>query len=141
MSMMEYFKEDYARVSYDPSLEMAIISWNAKFITHAQYQKATHALLKLILEKHCTRALCDTTHMGVLPLESQHWTNEVLTPKYMESQLQVMAIVTSKDVFNKVAMNNIVRKANNTQLVTTFFATYQEALAWAKAQKIRPVLA
>jgi hypothetical protein len=138
---MEYFKEDYARVSHDSALEMAIISWNAKFITHAQYQKATNALLKLILEKHCTRALCDTTHMGVLPLESQRWTNEVLTPKYMESQLQIMAIVTSQDVFNKVAMNNIVRKANNTQLNTTFFATYQEALAWIKAQKVRPVLA
>ncbi len=141
MSTFEYFKEDYARVSYDPSMEMAIISWNAKFITHAQYEKATHALLKLILEKHCTRALCDTTHMGVLPLESQRWTNEVLTPKYMESHLQAMAIVTSKDVFNKVAINNIVRKANNTQLNTTFFATYQEALAWAKAQKVRQVLA
>ncbi len=85
--------------------------------------------------------LCDTTHMGVLPLESQRWTNQVLTPKYMESQLQGMAIITAKDVFNKVAMNNIVRKANNTHLDTTFFATYQEALAWAKAQKIRQVLA
>jgi hypothetical protein len=59
----------------------------------------------------------------------------------MESQLQVMAIVTSQDVFNKVAINNIVRKANNTQLNTTFFATYQEALAWIKVQKVKPVLA
>ena len=138
---MEYFKEEYACVSYDQSLEMAIISWDAKFLTHAQYQKATNALLNLIMEKHCTRALCDTTHMGVLPLESQKWTNDVLTPKYMDSNLQIMAIVTSKDVFNKVAMTNIVRKANNTQLNTTFFATYPEALAWAKAQKVHSVVA
>jgi hypothetical protein len=120
---------------------MAVITWNAKFLTDAQYQKATTALLKLILEKRCTRCLCDTTHMGVLPLESQKWTHEVLTPRYMESHLQIMAIVTSKDVFNKVAMNNIVRKANNTQLNTTFFATYPEALAWIKAQKIHQVAA
>ena len=138
---MDYFKEDYAHVSYDPSLEMAIISWDTKFLTHSQYQKATHALLKLVLEKNCTRALCDTTHMGVLPLESQQWTYEYLTPKYMESHLQIMAIVTSKDIFNKVAMNNIVRRANNTQLNTTFFATYTEALAWSKAQKVQSVVA
>lgn len=138
---MEFFKEEYALVSYEASLEMAVITWNAKFLTDAQYQKATNALLKLILEKRCTRCLCDTTYMGVLPLESQKWTHEVLTPKYMETQLQVMAIVTSKDVFNKVAMNNIVRKANNTQLNTTFFATYQEALGWLKVQQIHQVAA
>jgi hypothetical protein len=138
-NLMEYYKTDYVQISYQESLQMALITWNIKFISQAQYQQAANALLALILDKHCTRCLCDTTHMGVMPLESQKWTNEVLTPKYMQSQLQYMAIVTSKDVFNKAAMSNIVRKANNTQFTTSFFGQPSEAMKWLTQQQIQPV--
>jgi hypothetical protein len=136
---MHYYKDDCALITYEQSLDMAIIIWDVKFVTHAQYLKANEALLKLILEKHCTRLLCDTTHMGVLPLESQQWSHTELSAKYLKSSLQFTAIVTSKDVFNKVAMNNIVRKTNNTQLNSIFFASYPEALAWMKTQKVQVV--
>ena len=138
---MQYYKDDSATITYEQSSDMAVIVWHVKFITHAQYLKANDALLKLILEKHCTRLLCDTTNMGVLPLESQGWTTNVLTHKYLQSNLQFTAIVTSKDVFNKVAMNNIVRKTNNTQYHNTFFASYPEALTWLKNQKIQQLVA
>ncbi|MDJ1470183.1 hypothetical protein [Xanthocytophaga flava] len=137
---MQYFKDDSAVITYDESFDMALIIWDVKFITHAQYQKVNTALLQLILERNCTRLVCDTTNMGVLPMESQQWTKDELSPMYIQSSLQFTAIVTSKDVFNKVAMNNIVRKSNNTHYNSIFFANYPEALTWIKKQEVTKIV-
>ncbi|MDO1447245.1 STAS/SEC14 domain-containing protein [Rhodocytophaga aerolata] len=138
---MVYFKEDYLTIHYDANLELIHLEWNTKFISDAQYKKGCEAALKLIQEKKCTRWLGDLTNMGVIPMESQHWTNQNWFPRLFESSLQHMALLVSKDVFNKVAVNNIINKANGITFATKYFQNKAEALAWLKIQKTQPVAA
>ena len=74
-------------------------------------------------------------------MESQHWTNQYWFPRLFESSLQPMALIVFKDVFNKVAVNNIINKANGISCSTKHFPGKSEALAWLKQQKTQSVAA
>lgn len=136
---MEYFKEDYLIIRYEASLDLIHLQWNTKFLTDVQYKKGCEAALKLIQEKKCTRWLGDLTNMGVIPLESQHWTNQNWFPRLFESSLQHMGLIVSKDIFNKVAVNNIINKANGISFATKYFQNKEEALVWLKQQETQKV--
>lgn len=132
---MEYFKESYLTIRYEASLSLIHLEWNVKCITDAQYKQGCEVALKLIREKDCTRWLGDLTNMGVIPVASQHWTNHVWFPKLFESSLQHMALIVSKDIFNKVAVNNILNKADGISFKTHYFSDKKEALEWLQKQK------
>jgi len=138
---MEYFKEDYLTIRYEASLKLIHLEWNVKVITDDQYKKGCEAALKLIVEKKCTRWLGDLTHMGIIPIATQHWTNQDWFPRLFQSSLQHMALIVSKDIFNKVAVNSIIDKANGITFSTQYFPTQAEARAWLLEQKTQVVAA
>ena len=133
---MEFLKEEYATVQFDATSKIGSIVWNCKAVTHAQYQKALNAQMTLVQKTNCALFISENTNMGIIPIESQQWTNNVFIPKFMHTSIQFYAVVVSKDVFGKVAMNNVIRKIDNGNFTIKTFTTYAEAQAWLKAQKV-----
>jgi hypothetical protein len=133
------YQEKYVEIHYEASQNRIATVWNAKFLTNEQFKKASNAMLGIVIEKQCTQALADLTNMGVIPMESQRWTQTDLFPRLCQTSMQFCANVLSKDVFNKVAINSMVSKMNGTQLVITNFITVKEASDWLSLQKALPI--
>jgi hypothetical protein len=51
----------------------------------------------------------------------------------MEAGLRMVALVTPNFYFNRVAVENVVKKLDPTRLQVAYFATREEARDWLKA--------
>lgn len=131
---MQYFKLNNITVEYVEELSLAILTYDCKFVKHEEFKKVNEHLMRLLLEKKCTNCMYDLTNMGVIPAESMQWSVQENIPKLNKTHIRYMATIYSRDIFNKVAVNNISSKLNQTPYTSKVFADRNEAMGWLKKQ-------
>ncbi|WP_192821243.1 STAS/SEC14 domain-containing protein [Rufibacter sp. LB8] len=128
---MEYFKNAHITISYDPARQLVQTRWKG-FVNSEEYREILGVYLNLIKVKPVTRWLADNTHAKAIRPADQEWTAQEWVPRFSEAGgVKRMAVILSTDIFNKMAVENIVQKGGmDIAFDTHYFDNEEDALAW-----------
>ena len=127
-----YYETDIIRVSYDPELQLGVGEWK-DFASSEKIRSTAMRSLDFVNEKGITRWLADRRNMKAIRQQDQQWTVDVFIPKMLASPLRRMASIVSKDIFNKMAMEQIIRRSGGLGNIALHdFDNFEDAMAWLK---------
>jgi hypothetical protein len=118
-------------VDYDVDMPGVVMIWRG-YATSAVFRAANEQVLQTIGERRAKKLLGDITEFVLIGAEDQDWLNNVWLPSAMEAGLRTVALVTPNFYFNRVAIENVVKKLDPTRLQVAYFATRDEAREWLK---------
>ena len=118
-------------VDYDVDVPCVVMSWRG-YATSAVFRAANEQVLHMIGDRRAKKLLGDITEFVLIGAEDQDWLNNVWLPQAMEAGLRFAALVTPSFYFNRVAVDNVVKKLDPARLQVAYFATRDNALAWLK---------
>lgn len=131
---MVHLDESYLTITYDADTASVIMQWKS-FATSEEFRHGLNQGLQLIKEKNASNWLADLRKMEAIDPEDEQWSNEDWFPRALQAGISRMAIVPSEDIFNSIAVENIMNAVTGTDLVTHYFKTPEEAKGWLKEQQ------
>ncbi len=102
------------------------------FANSEEYRQILNTYLQLVTEKKVLRWIGDNTNAKAIRPSDQEWTVQEWAPKFSaQGNVERMAVIVSKDIFNKMAVDNILLKAGiAVRFDTHYFDNEAAALAW-----------
>jgi len=130
--VISYFQNHAVTITYDDELLLGTAVWNG-FLSNEGFREATQACMQLIEEKKLLRWLGDNRKLRAIRQADQDWFVENIVPRMVASTLRLHATLVSEDLFNKMAVEQIVKRAGNLgDMVVKEFEDYAQAIAWLK---------
>jgi hypothetical protein len=128
---MVYFKNDNITITYEEDLRLVRTKWQG-FANSEEYRQVLNTYLQLVNEKEVTRWIGDNTDAKAIRPADQEWTVKEWAPKFSDQgKVKRMAVIVSKDIFNKMAIDNILMKGGDiVGFDTHYFDNEAAALAW-----------
>jgi len=127
-----HYETEAMRVSYDETLELGIGEWKG-FVSSKELRETALRSLEFVNQHRITRWLADRRHMKAIRQQDQQWTVEEFVPKMLESPLRRMATVVSEDIFNQMAMEQMMKRSGGLGNITLRnFGKVSEAMEWLK---------
>ena len=127
-----YFQNQVVTITYEPEWELGAAQWRG-FLSSAEFREAVTKCLQLTEEYKPLRWLGDNRKMKVIRQADQDWFAANALPRIQASTIRRHATVVSEDIFNKMAVEQIIRRAENPEaLFLQEFNSRQMALAWLK---------
>ena len=106
------------------------LEWKA-FAGSSDYREGLNTALSLVKTHKLENWLANLRNMKAIRQEDQDWTNRDWFPQLAHSSLKKMAIVVSEDIFNQLAVDNIMQKSNGViRFDTQYFNSDQSAQQW-----------
>lgn len=132
---MKVFDSDYVTLSFFEDQSLITIRWH-RFANSTEYRTALEKALETALATNAIYWLADTTDMRVIrPADQQYTTNEWF-PRFVKSKIQKVAIITSTDFFNRIAVDKILTGANDIiKFDTKYFDNLDAAFNWLGLSK------
>ncbi len=127
-----YFQNQAVTITYEPEWELGTAQWQG-FLSSAEFRDAVTKCLHLIEEYKLLRWLGDNRKMKVIRQTDQDWFVANALPRIQASTIRRHATVVSEDIFNKMAVEQMIKRAENPEaLFLKEFDSKQMALAWLK---------
>lgn len=128
---MEYFKNSSITISYFAEEKLVRTKWHG-FVNSKEYRKILGIYLDVVREKNVTRWIGDNTNAKAIRPSDQEWTAREWAPLFSEAgNVYRMAVIVAEDIFNKMAVENIMMKASDSiKFTTRFFSHEEDAYAW-----------
>lgn len=120
-------------IYFDAATDAVVMKWDG-YATSVQFKEGTELMLTVLRQHHASKVLADTKEMVLIGREDQQWLDTNFLPRAIQSGFKVIAIVPSQHYFNKVAVESIVYKIDQSKLLVNFFATVAEAREWLAIQ-------
>lgn len=125
-----YFQNHVVTITYDQELQLGKAVWKG-FLTSSEFREATGKCMQLIEEYQPLRWLGDNRKLRAIRKADQEWFAESIFPKLAASTLRRNAAIVSEDLFNRMAVEQLVKRAQNLgDMVIKEFDNEEEAIAW-----------
>ncbi len=125
-----YFKEDYLCLYLDKNTATARAVWQG-FLSGEILRNAIKQCMQLLAEEHPHYWLADNRKMKAIRQKDQEWLETELLPKLAASTLRRMATLISEDIFNQMAVENLLSKANDLiKFEHQYFTNEKTAAQW-----------
>jgi len=128
---MNHFEEAYLHIKAEKSV--AMMKWKGLAKTD-DYRKGFESFLQLLKDGKHLLWLFDYTDAKVIDVKDQKWTTGEWLPsamKVLKGDLQRVAVILSKDIFNKVAVRVIMTHiARQAQVEVAYFDDQEDAMDW-----------
>lgn len=128
---MLHYDKKWCKIYYYEDLGCVHLDWNGFTKSH-QFQEACDFSLELLQEKKVSKMIADNTKSKVVSIEDQDWLTEDWFPRAYKVGYRTSAVVVSTDVFNKVAVKNIVNKMDTGMFTVQYFESLDKAKVWIK---------
>ncbi|GAB2534514.1 STAS/SEC14 domain-containing protein [Rufibacter soli] len=134
---MVYFRNDTITIKYDEELQLVRTQWHG-YAGSEEYREILTMYLQLVREKPVTRWIGDNTKAKAIRPVDQEWTTKEWAPKFsQEGNVKKLAVIVSKDIFNKMAVENMIMKAEGViGFDTQYFSNEEQAYAWAMEKEV-----
>ena len=127
-----YYETEYIRLLYDEELHLGVSEWKG-FAGSDELRSTGLRVLSFANEYQITRWLSDRRKMKAIRQQDQQWSVEVFIPKVIESQLRRLATVVSEDMFNKMAIEQILKRSGGLGDISfRDFDNVADAMNWLK---------
>lgn len=130
--MKLYYDTDAMRISYDEELQLGVGEWKG-FVSSNDIKEVALRSLEFVNEHGITRWLADRRKKKAIRQQDQQWTVEVFIPKLLESPLRRMATIVSEDIFNQMAIEQMLTRSGGLGgIVLRDFDREEGAMEWLK---------
>ena len=127
---MIILEDDHVLIEADPELSLMRLNWKG-FCHGDQYRQVLEKALETINELRLKFWLNDARQMGPILFEDEQWTINEITPRYQQSGLKRIAIIPSRDFFNKMSVERMVEAtAPRSPYQIAYFREVPDAEAW-----------
>ncbi len=131
--MEKIFESNYLTINYNTSLGCIIMDWKPVIMKSEEYREGLEQGLKIVNERNIQFWIANLQDMKIIKLADEKWKNEIWFPRALKATIKKMGIVVSKDVFNKVAVTNIMnQKEVKLSIESKYFSTVTDVAAWIK---------
>lgn len=128
--MKLHFENDAIRIYIDEELRLGVGEWKG-FASSNKIRETALKSLEIVNKYNLIRWLADRKNMKAIRQQDQQWTVEVFIPKMIASPLRRMATIVSKDLFNRMAIENMIQRSGGFGGITLRdFDNPDEALEW-----------
>jgi len=114
--MKEFFKNQFAIVFYDESLDALFLQYTSKVPNDEQFIIVNQAVLKAFTELKTTKFVADIRKMGIISLNAQEWVLKNLIPgmiKHLNGKTLFHAqLLDASEIMSKVSAANIKNKSS-----------------------------
>ncbi|PKV67306.1 hypothetical protein [Pontibacter ramchanderi] len=112
LMMNIYFQNDVVTLSYDADQLLGVAVWNG-FLSSSEFREAVEICLKMMDEHKLLLWLGDNRKLRAIRQADQDWFVEVALPRLVAGTLRRNASVLSDDLFNRMAVEQIIKRADN----------------------------
>jgi hypothetical protein len=134
-----YYQKPHLTLYYDEPRSLGKAVWNG-FVSGSEFRESVLASLQLIRGKRVRLWIADQREMRAIRLKDQEWVNEEVVPQLMQSSLEKMAVIASRDMFNRIAIEGIVKKAAyQVYFEISHFKDEQPAESWILQSHIKNI--
>jgi hypothetical protein len=104
--------------------------WNG-FLSSTQFREAVRICLDLMDEHKLLRWLGDNRKLRAIRKAEQDWFVEYAIPRFVAGTLQRNASVMSEDLFNRMAVEQIIKRSGNLgDMAFMDFGSVEDAMGW-----------
>lgn len=105
-----YYENEHIRLRYDEELQLGVSEWKG-FVSSNELRTTALRSLEFVNTHGITRWLSDRRKMKAIRQQDQQWTVEEFIPKALGSPLRRIATVVSEDMFNNMAIEQILKRS------------------------------
>jgi hypothetical protein len=129
---MVYFEQPYAIIEIEPEKNLLVITWHG-FANSEEYRTARNKSLELSQEHGIKNWLSNMKEMKAIRQADQEWTVNEWLPQLLTLNLERWAIVISNDMFNQMAISNMMSKMRpKLNFAVEYFHDLNSARNWVK---------
>ena len=127
-----FYENEHIRLRFDEELQLGVGEWKG-FASSNEIRAAALRSLEFVNEYGISRWLSDRRKMKAIRQQDQQWTVEEYIPKVLESPLQRIATIVSEDMFNNMAIEQILKRSGGLgSIAMRNFDNAAEAMEWLK---------
>ncbi|NEM96453.1 STAS/SEC14 domain-containing protein [Pontibacter burrus] len=128
--IITYFQNDAVTITYDFKLQLGKAVWNG-FLSGREFRDNVQQCLNLVEEHKPLRWLGDNRKLRAIRQADQEWFVAYVVPRLAASSVRRNAAVVSEDLFNKMAVEQIIKRADNLgDMAVKEFSDVDEAMFW-----------
>lgn len=125
-----YFQSDVVTITYDLEHRMGTAVWNG-FLSSSEFREAAEVCTNLVDEHKLLRWLGDNRKLRAIRKADQDWFVEHIVPRLTVGTLRRNASVMSEDLFNRMAVEQIIKRADPLgDMAFREFDSVEAAVAW-----------
>ena len=110
--IITYFQNQAVTLTYEPEWHLGTARIEG-FLSSQQFRETISRGIRLLEEYKPLRWLSDNRRMKVIRQSDQEWYMAHALPQILESTFRRNAIIVSEDIFNKMAVEQLVKRAGH----------------------------
>ncbi|MBL0128746.1 MAG: hypothetical protein IPP83_15095 [Flavobacteriales bacterium] len=128
---MVVLDEAFIRITHQTANDLIVLRWKG-YADPTNYRKGLNTGLDHVQKHGIKRWLADLRHMDAILASEEKWTNEDWFPRLIKAgKLRRMAILPSKDFFNKMSVERIMDySAGAIQFKVGYFPDEPSSMEW-----------
>ena len=124
------FENNDVTITYDDELQLGIATGHG-FLSSEAFREVIEACLQVIETYKPLRWMGDNRKLRAIRQAVQKWFASYVFPKLAASTIRRNATIVSYDVFNKMAVEQLIERAGNVgNMVIKEFENVDEAMIW-----------
>lgn len=127
--MTLHYDQPHCQIYFLEDSKTVFLSWQG-FAPSYKFKDACDFSLKLLVEKEAAKMLVDNTNGKAVAPDDQKWLNEDWFGRAFTLGYRASAVVMSKDVFNAIAVKNIVNNVDGKKFTVGMFDNLEDAKKW-----------
>ncbi|MEJ8758121.1 hypothetical protein WG947_14000 [Pontibacter sp. H259] len=126
------FENGYMLLWVDESIGLMFSEWKCP-VTSQEYREGNELLLAMLVDKNIQNWIADSSRLGDISMEDQHWTLHELIPALARTNLTKLARVSGEDTSSHAKFEQFALRAEPMyigRIQVRQFITYKEAADW-----------
>lgn len=128
---MLYYDKKWCKIYYHDDIHCVHLDWFG-YANMQNFQEACNASLDLLMEKKVSKMIADNSKAKIVSVESQKWLLEKWFGEAYKEGYRTSAVVESDNIFNEVAVKNIVNQMDDGKFTVHYFNDLEKAKQWLK---------
>ncbi len=125
-----YFENHVVKMLYHEENQLGLVEGKG-FMTSDEFKEVVTMGLRMIDEYKPLRWLADNRKLKAIRQADQDWFVEVAMAKLRESTIRRNATVVSEDIFNRMAIEQILQRSDDLgNMLLKEFESMDEAMEW-----------
>lgn len=126
------YNKKHCQISYLEDVDCIYLKWIG-FARVGAFKEACNFSLDLLINKETSKMMADNRLGKAIPQESQNWMNDIWFPKAFQAGYRTSAVIVSEDIFNDMAVKNIVNQMDKQKFSVQYFKDLDKAKEWLKS--------
>jgi len=124
------FENQCVTITYNDELQLGVATGHG-FLSSDEFREVVEACLQVIEEYKPLRWMGDNRKLRAIRQTDQKWFASYVFPKLAASTIRRNATIVSFDVFNKMAVEQLIERAGNVgNMVIKEFDSVDDAMIW-----------